>query len=139
MVWSSLPPGSLTVPDHELAGCCLQMPLRDYARFGQFVLDGARINGQSIMPGGWLQAATHTQIPLWPGGGYGYQWWIFGNTFEALGIYGQVIHIDPARRLVIVINSAWPEAESNERHTAVTNFINTIAKEIDNEKARQLQ
>ncbi|MGH2564626.1 MAG: serine hydrolase domain-containing protein, partial [Ginsengibacter sp.] len=78
--------------DHELAGCCLQMPLRDYARFGQFVLDGARINGESIVPDGWLQAATHTQIPLWPGGGYGYQWWIFGNTFEALGIYGQVIH-----------------------------------------------
>ena len=25
--------------DHELAGCCLQAKLRDYARFGQFVLD----------------------------------------------------------------------------------------------------
>ncbi len=120
--------------DHELAGCCLQMPLRDYARFGQFILDGARINGESIVPDGWLQAATHTQVPLWPGGSYGYQWWIFNkSTFEALGIYGQMIHIDPARHLVIVINSAWPEAESNERHAAAANFINTITKEIDEE------
>ena len=120
--------------DHELAGCCLQMPLRDYARFGQFVLDGASINGKSIVPDDWFRNATHTQIPLWPGGGYGYQWWIFGNTFEALGIYGQVIHIDPSRKLVVVINSAWPEPESNERHTATANFINTIAKEIDKER-----
>ena len=120
--------------DHELAGCCLQMPLRDYARFGQFVLEGGRINGESILPDGWLQAATHSQVQLWPGGGYGYQWWIInGNTFEALGIYGQMIHIDPARRLVVVINSAWPEAESDERHAAVANFINAITKEIDKE------
>jgi CubicO group peptidase (beta-lactamase class C family) len=122
--------------DHELAGCCLQAKLRDFARFGQFVLDGGRINGESIVPDGWLQAATHTQIPLWPGGGYGYQWWIFNNTFKALGIHGQMIHIDPARRLVVAINSAWPEAESNERHAAGASFINTIAKEIDKEKTK---
>lgn len=120
--------------DHELAGCCLQAKLRDFARFGQFVLDGGLINGESIVPDGWFQAATHAQVPLWPGGGYGYQWWIFNNTFEALGIHGQMIHIDPARRLVVAINSAWPEAESNERHAAGANFINTIAKEIDKEK-----
>ncbi len=123
--------------NEELAGCCLQMKLRDFARFGQFVLDGARINGESIVPDGWLQAATHTQVPLWPHGGYGYQWWIFNDsTFEALGIHGQMIHIDPARRLVVVINSAWPEAENNERHAAAANFINTIAKEIDKEKTK---
>jgi CubicO group peptidase (beta-lactamase class C family) len=124
---------------HELAGCCLQAKLRDFARFGQFVLEGGRINGESIVPDGWWKTATHTQVPLWPGGGYGYQWWIFnGNTFEALGIYGQVIHIDPARHLVVAINSAWPEAESNKRHAAVAAFINTIAKEIDKEKTQSI-
>jgi hypothetical protein len=46
----------------------------------------------------------------------------------------QMIRIDPARRLVVVINSAWPEAESNERRAALSNFLNTIAKEIDEEK-----
>jgi CubicO group peptidase (beta-lactamase class C family) len=121
--------------NHELAGCCLQAKLRDYARFGQFILEGASINGESIVPGGWIKAATDIQVPLWPGGGYGYQWWIFNyKTFEALGIYGQVIHIDPARRLVVAINSAWPEAESNQRHAAVAGFLNTIAGELDKEK-----
>ena len=121
----------------ELAGCCLQMTLRDFARFGQFVLEGGRINGESIVPGDWFKAATHTQIQIWGSLGYGYGWWTFDDgTFEALGIHGQVIHIDPARRLVVAINSAWPEAESIVRHEAVANFLNTIAKEIDKEKTK---
>lgn len=119
----------------EMAGCCLQMILRDFARFGQFVLEDGRINGESIVPDDWFNTATHIQVPLWPGGGYGYGWWIFnGSAFEALGIHGQMIHIDPARKLVIAINSAWPEADSNERHLAVSNFIKTITNEIDKEK-----
>ena len=118
----------------EMAGCCLQMTLRDFARFGQFVLDDGHINGESIVPDGWFKTATKIQVPLWPGGGYGYGWWIFnGNTFEALGIHGQMIHIDPARKLVIAVNSAWPEAESNERHLAVANFVKSIDSEIDKE------
>ncbi len=118
----------------ELAGCCLQMTLRDFARFGQFVLDKGRINGESIVPNDWFKTATHIQVPLWPGGGYGYGWWIFNShSFEALGIYGQMIHIDPARHLVVAINSAWPEPESNERHMAVHNFLKSIDSEIDKE------
>lgn len=120
--------------DQELAGCCLQMKLRDFARFGQFVLEGGRINGESIVPDDWFERATQTQVRVWGGLGYGYQWWTFDDgTFQALGIHGQMIHIDPARRLVVVINSAWPEAESLERQAAVANFLKTIATEIDEE------
>jgi CubicO group peptidase (beta-lactamase class C family) len=123
---------TLNQTGQELAGCCLQMPLRDFARFGQFVLENGRINGKSILPDGWFKTATHIQVPLWPGGGYGYGWWIFNqNSFEALGIHGQMIHIDPSRRLVIVINSAWPEADSNERHMAAANFVKSITDEIE--------
>lgn len=119
----------------EMSGCCLQMPLRDFARFGQFVLEDGRINGKSIVPDDWFKTATKIQVPLWPGGGYGYGWWIFNSSaFEALGIYGQMIHIDPARKLVIAINSAWPEADSNERHLAVAKFIKSITDELDKEK-----
>ncbi|SFE99755.1 serine hydrolase domain-containing protein [Thermophagus xiamenensis] len=118
----------------ELAGCCLQMRLRDFGRFGQFVLEDGYINDESIVPDNWFQEATKIQIPLWPGGGYGYGWWIFNNhSFEALGIHGQKIYIDPSRKLVIAINSAWPEADSNERHFAVAKFINSVAEEIDKE------
>ena len=31
--------------------------------------------------------------------------------FNAFGIYGQQIHIDPARRLVVAVNSAAPNAD----------------------------
>ncbi len=119
----------------EMAGCCLQMTLRDFARFGQFVLEDGRINGKSIVPDGWFKSATSIQVPLWPGGGYGYGWWIFGgSSFKALGIHGQMIHVDPARHLVVAINSAWPEADSNERHAAAASFLNSIALEIDKDK-----
>lgn len=118
----------------EMAGCCLQMRLRDFGRFGQFVLEDGTINGESIVPDGWFKTATQIQMPLWPGGGYGYGWWIFNNhSFEALGIHGQKIYIDPSRKLVIALNSAWPEADSNERQFAVANFIKSITDELDNE------
>ena len=125
----------LNQTNSELAGCCLQMKLRDFARFGQFVLEGGRINGVSIVPNDWFQTATQTQIQIGGGFGYGYQWWTFADgTFQALGVHGQMIHIDPVRRLVVSINSAWPEAESDKRRAAVSNFLKTIAKEIDEER-----
>jgi CubicO group peptidase (beta-lactamase class C family) len=121
--------------NQEFAGCCLQMKLRDFGRFGQFMLDSARINGKSIVPDDWLQLATHTQVKLWPGWGYGFQWWTLSDgTFRALGIHGQMIHIDPARHLVVVLNCAWPEAESTKRQTITENLLRSIASEIDKEK-----
>ncbi len=120
--------------NQELAGCCLQMPLRDFGRFGQFMLGGARINGKSIVPDDWLPAATQTQIKLMPNLGYGYQWWTLPDgSFRALGIHGQMIHIDPARQLVVVINSAWPEAESFMRQMVTDNFLKSVVVEIDKE------
>jgi len=125
----------LNLTNQELAGCCLQMTLRDLGRFGQFILEGGRINGESIVPDNWFQAATQTQIPLWGGWGYGYQWWTMNDgTFRAIGIHGQMIHIDPERHLVVAIYSAWPEAESDKRRAAVANFLNTITREIDEER-----
>jgi CubicO group peptidase (beta-lactamase class C family) len=119
----------------ELAGCCLEMTLRDFGRFGQFVLENGRINGESIVPVNWFRTATQIRVPLWPGGGYGYGWWIFNSrSFDALGIYGQRIHIDPSRRLVIAVNSAWPEADSNRRQFAFTAFLTSVNHEIDKEE-----
>ena len=118
----------------ELGGCCLQATLRDFARFGQFVLDGGRIDDRLVVPEDWFEKATYMHSSLWWGWGYGYQWWVLANgTFRALGIHGQMIHIDPARRLVVVISSAWPEAESNTRRNVDDNFLTTIALELDKE------
>jgi CubicO group peptidase (beta-lactamase class C family) len=44
--------------------------------------------------------------------GYGYQWWIppgKEGAFQAIGIYGQSIYVNPTTHVVIVQTSAWPE------------------------------
>ena len=52
----------------EISGCCIQAATRDFARFGLFILDGARVNGQSIVPEGWLAEATTKRTDIAPAG-----------------------------------------------------------------------
>jgi CubicO group peptidase (beta-lactamase class C family) len=101
---------------HEISGCCVQAATRDFARFGLFMLDGGRVDGESILPDGWIAAATTTQVGIGhPGKGYGYQWWTYDDgSFAAQGIFGQGIFIDPKRNLVIASNSNWPRATHYE-------------------------
>lgn len=90
----------------EVSGCCLSVSLRDYARIGQMSLEG----GKGIVPNGWFADATRSHATH-PGGGYGYQWWtIPGGYYAAQGIFGQVILVDPATKLVMVTSAAWPKA-----------------------------
>jgi CubicO group peptidase (beta-lactamase class C family) len=96
-----------------ISGSGMNAALSDYARFGQFVLDGGRIDGRSILPAGWRDEAGSPyqidgrRIP------YGYMWWvpelddpILAGSFQAEGIYGQYIHINPTQNLVVVVASA---------------------------------
>lgn len=101
---------------HEISGCCIQAATRDYARFGLFMLGGAMINGETVLPEGWIAAATSTQVGIGsPGKGYGYQWWTYDDgSFAAQGIFGQGIFIDPQRQLVIASNSNWPRATDSK-------------------------
>ena len=124
---------------HEHGGCCVQATTRDFARFGQFILDGARIDGQAIVPDGWLEAATRKQADIGqPGFGYGYQWWTRDNgIFNAYGIHGQQIHVDPARRLVIAVNAAAPEANlTRELIAARIALFDVIRAAVDAEQPR---
>lgn len=123
---------------HEAGGCCLQASLRDYARFGLFILGGTQVGLTSILPDGWLDAATKNQVTSTdPTRGYGYQWWTEDqDRFMAIGIHGQSIHLDPDRRLVIVINSAWPVATGRERSMARAQLWRAIEAAIDLEPRR---
>lgn len=93
---------------HEISGCCLSVSLRDYARMGQFVLDG----GRGVVPPGWFGQATRSHADIGhPGYGYGFQWWTYPEgRFAARGIFGQSILIDPAHHMVIATFGAWPKA-----------------------------
>ena len=123
----------------EISGCCVQASVRDYARLGQFILEGAQVGGQGILPDGWLHEATHKQADIGaPGRGYGYQWWTYDSgSFAARGIFGQGIFIDPARQLVIVSNGNWNKAGSanNPSYAAREDFYQAVQKAVDDEAA----
>lgn len=121
---------------HEQGGCCLAMTLRDLGRFGQFILDGAKVGSASVVADTWLAEATRAQVSTGSAGsGYGYQWWARpGGAFEGRGIYGQTLHIDPKRRLVIAINSAAEQPTGRGQGQARQDFIAAVGSEIDREK-----
>lgn len=118
---------------HEPGGCCLSATLEDWGRFGQFVLDGGRIGGRRVLPADWLPEATTTRIATGYGDqGYGYFWWANPDgTFDGRGIFGQMIHVDPRRRLVVVVLAAWPEAVDKARAPGRKRLIDAIAAAAD--------
>jgi CubicO group peptidase (beta-lactamase class C family) len=106
---------AVDLSQHEMGGCCLSASLRDYARYGQFMLGGAKINGQAIVPDDWIENATSIQekfnVNIGFNGdvGYGYQWWAHKNgSYMAMGLFGQIIFIDPNNNLVIVMLGNTP-------------------------------
>lgn len=96
----------------NIGGCCLSLRLSDYARFGQFVLEG----GKGVVPQGWFLEAGAPVVDFGAqedGFGYGYQWWTYpGGSFGAQGIFGQGVTIVPEHDLVIAYVSNWPTASN---------------------------
>ena len=128
----------LSKTGQEIGGCCVQAASRDYARMGQFILNGAMVNGQSIVPDGWWADATTKRADInVPGRGYGYQWWTYDDgSYTARGIFGQGIYIDPKRKLVIVSNANWAGGARDKVATAARDaFYREVQQAIDNEAA----
>ncbi|MEO7032116.1 MAG: serine hydrolase [Burkholderiaceae bacterium] len=104
----------------------LSMSLRDMARFGEMMRLDGKYNGQQIIPravvenirnGGDPTLFAKAGYPDVPGYGHGYSyhdmWWISNNphrVFDARGIFGQRIYIDPKAEMVIVKLSSHPIA-----------------------------
>ncbi len=90
---------------------------RDYARFGLLYLNDGKINGQQILPEGWVKesrlSSTADKFKQ-----YGYQFWLNGedennpgqkiypsgpdDLYYADGVNGQRILIIPSKKMVIV-------------------------------------
>lgn len=92
--------------DRNIGGCCISLQLSDYARVGQWVLEG----GQPSVPQDWFARAGGERVAIGGGNGYGYQWWTNPMGFGAQGIFGQYITIVPKQRLVIAVVSNYPTA-----------------------------
>jgi CubicO group peptidase (beta-lactamase class C family) len=96
---------------YEIAYCCLNAALRDYARLGMLFANGGALDGKQIVPAEWMLAATTAEAPHLQIGvvtrfnGYGYQTWLVGGsrpTFALLGVRGQAIFVDRQSKLVLV-------------------------------------
>ena len=123
---------------HEISGCCIQASTRDFARFGLFMLGGGIADGKPVLPDGWIAEATAKQADTTvPGHGYGYQWWtVDDGAYEAMGIFGQGIFIDPRRKLLIASNSNWPHAtdlQGGDQGKKRSAFYRQVRQAIDSE------
>lgn len=86
---------------HEFGGGGNLMTLRDYGRFGLFILNGGVIDGDPQLPDGWIDEATVPDPDTPPCGygvlyaainqqpyaylyplGYGYNWWLMPPVWE---------------------------------------------------------
>ena len=89
----------------------LNFTTRDFARFGQMILQNGQYEGQQVVPAQWIAESTVATAPTQPGQiGYGYQWWIpvgaQAGEFMARGVYGQYIYFDQSRGLLIMTTGA---------------------------------
>jgi len=96
----------------EKAFCCFNSNARDFARFGQLVLNNGSWNGKQIIPLDYLHQAVQPATYLKdsetgkPCSFYGYQWWILDldgyHVIYARGLNGQYIFAIPQLNSVIV-------------------------------------
>ncbi len=121
----------LASPDGiEIGGSGISATLRDYGRFGLFVLHDGVARGVRILPEGWVREATSPKT-LRDGTklSYGYMWWIpesevarRDGAFAAEGIHGQFVYVDPAAQVVIVVWSAQPKPLGGDVYDDLTVF-----------------
>jgi CubicO group peptidase (beta-lactamase class C family) len=99
----------------EFSGAGFNATLRDYARFGQMMLDGGVADGRRIVSEDWVRQSTQPNGPEDARrGGYGLQWWTMGGSdaYAAIGLQGQYIYVDPATRTVAVKLSYFPPGDN---------------------------
>lgn len=100
----------------EFSGAGFNATLRDFARFGQMMLDGGVADGRRIVSEEWVRESTEPSGATGAQrGGYGLQWWRIGeqDTYAAIGLQGQYIYIDPATRTVVVKLSYYPPGDNS--------------------------
>lgn len=113
----------------NIGGCCLSITLADYARMGQFALEG----GKGAVPEGWFAEATDSAVDFGDSGfGYGYQWWTYPQgTYGAQGIFGQGITLMPDKGLVVAYVGNWSRASGGPERARLLAVTQKIAASLD--------
>ena len=116
--------------DLENGGCCISATLRDYALLGMFSMkEGKNLKGKQLLPTGWMKESTTSSKGF---KGYGYYWWLRPNgRYFASGSFGQQIEVDPAKNMVIAIQSYWPIAYNPYYVDYMDSFIDGIIRYLN--------
>ncbi|MEH2470044.1 CubicO group peptidase (beta-lactamase class C family) [Nitrobacteraceae bacterium AZCC 2161] len=100
----------------EIGGSRAGIALRDFGRFGIFLLRNGGINGTPVLPSDWVEQAGRASFTLDPAtnrygaAGYGYSWWIDPDaSMVAVGFAGQALYINRKEKVIIVTLSCQPQ------------------------------
>lgn len=115
--------------------------LRDFARFGQTMLDDGIANGRQVIPAAWVddvRNGAHGRFDgqsreFMPNGCYRNMFWIQDKAHQThlcLGVFGQFIYVSPERDMVVAKLSSWPDFLSEEHHSNTMRAIDAIASEL---------
>lgn len=117
---------------YALADGGFNATLRDYARFGQMILD----DGAGIVPAAWIEATRKGPgrfgpgyNPTFPEGSYGNQFWIEDRRSGNLmcrGIFGQLIYTSRRTGVVVVKLSTYPDPSNLAYGVATLKAIHAI-------------
>ena len=102
--------------------------LRDLARLGLALLHGGRLADRQVVPAAWVDEivrggdpeafARHDHDSVLPEGSYKNNFWVARSgadaAFMGLGIYGQMVYVNPAADLVVAKFSSQAVADSAE-------------------------
>ncbi|MCA0871856.1 beta-lactamase family protein [Seohaeicola saemankumensis] len=113
----------------------LNFTTRDYARFGQMILQDGMYGSRQIVPADWIAASTAPSAPTAPGKiQYGYQWWIPSDAqegeFFGLGVYGQHMYFDRPRGVLIMTTGADRRFKDDGVLTGNIEIFRKIAKSL---------
>jgi CubicO group peptidase (beta-lactamase class C family) len=109
--------------------------LRDYGRFGQMILE----NGAGIVPAAWIEAARNggrhgpQYWEIFAAGSYKNQFWLDdpeARNLMCVGVFGQLIWISFAHRMVVVKLSTWPDFTDTAKERATLAAMHRIAEAL---------
>lgn len=116
----------------SIGGSGISATLRDYGRIGSLMLHGGKQGEASLLADEWTADATSLLIKTGEdNSGYGYLWWLDSHgNYMAIGIFGQMIYINPDKNLVIAQFAAWPDAGSEILNRNRREFIKAIERSL---------
>lgn len=109
------------------AGWGLFITPSDMAKIGQLYLNRGAWNGRQLVAAEWIDEST-TGHSRWEKLLYGYLWWIVDSdehSYAAIGDGGNVIYVNPAKKLVIAIASLF-KPRVKDRIELIKNNIKPI-------------